>query len=201
MDALSMLFGGATPAPQPKPQPKTQDFSPDPWADPEAAKAALAAWGLEREETKPAPTPAPKAKTEPEPTPLKAREGKPYEPSLTGGTLNLAGYGFTQLMMTVGLASRLAGGDMDHARTITLAVIDAERDAARAVFGAAAPDGLLAWLDTSLSRDVDRLMRPLLEQSAPPEGEPAPLDVTLERIRDAGDTVRGLLALTRRLVA
>ena len=190
MDALGMMFG-ATPAPK-----NEHGFSPDPWQ-----REALAAWGLDG-------TPAPTGGTRA----LNAHEGKPYEPSLTGDRLNLAGYGFTQLMMTVGTARRLAGGDPERMRAALLAIIDTEWRSARAAFGQGAPDvpgldegrpdphALLAWLDTSLSRDVDRLLRPLLDDMTPPEGETDDAGRLADRIRAAGDTLDAMLALTRRML-
>lgn len=198
-DILDLLGGGA-PTPTPTPAPASTGASPergsDPWATP-AGKAAFAAWGLDQPATPATPTPAKRK--------LVAGEGRPYEPSLTNGRLNMAGYGFSQLTLMAAWAADTAGRSHD-ARTLLDRLLAVEWDVARRVYGQGAndvpglddghpdPQALLAWLDTALSRDVDRAVRMIADH------DPTLRDDPLAAVTTAAATTEQALRITRDII-
>lgn len=187
-DELFAMLTDDKPAPEPssvastEPKPDAGSY-PDPFATPEA-RAALGVWGMgsdadsgldAKDKPTPEPEPTPASASKPEPTSaacsLKAVEGKPYEPTVDGTRLNVAGYGFGQLALMASTAVRLAGDKPEEAGDRLLDLIGVEWRVARDLFGPIAPDipgldertpdraALFAWLDCTLSRDVDRMIR------------------------------------------
>ena len=208
MDLFDMLTQGAAAEPS-KTKPRAQDArpAPDPWRS-EAGRERLASWGVA---DTPAAKPEPSAE-EPKRT-LRAAEGRPYDPSLKDGRLNTAGYGWSQLAMTAARARLLADGHAEWTTPILARLLHAQWAAGRAVFGALAPDvpgietgepapgPLMAWLDTTAARDVERIMR--LAMDADPllkPGECATVDDMLARIATAGQTARDALMDARRML-
>jgi len=116
-------------------------------------------------------------------------EGRPYEPTLTNDTLNLAGYAMAALYDTTMLADRLTDGkDLDR---VAKALVLAQLKLAHAVWPEriGEPDwsnraGILAALDSSVARDARRILFDLLEH------DPA------LREGDGGRTVESVLAAT-----
>ncbi|KAA8828203.1 PD-(D/E)XK nuclease family protein [Bifidobacterium myosotis] len=184
---------------EPEPEPAAPEAKPAKASDPFAGLMP----GTAAPEPKPA-APEPKA-PEPAPVkptaggPLRAVEGKPFEPSLTGTTLNVAGYGFGQLLMTHAHAAVLADGHDDWVAPIGMELLKVQWAAGRKAFGARVPDipglekgapdraALLAWLDSTPSRDTERAVRALLDADPMLKaGESDTLDSRLDRIRAAG---------------
>lgn len=187
-DELFAMLTDGKPAPAPasmvsaKTEPEPESY-PDPFTSPEA-RAALGVWGMGSDadsgldpadqptpEPEPTPEPAPTSEQESAACSLKAVEGKPYEPTIDGTRLNVAGYGFGQLALMASMAVRMAGDKPEEAGDRLLDLIGVEWRVARDLFGPIAPDipglderrpdraALFAWLDCTLSRDVDRMIR------------------------------------------
>lgn len=217
-DLLALMMGdvpapeASKPEPEAKPGPandaQASGFAPDPWAGETAAGAALDRWGVAG--ASPAPD-GPKTGAEPPVDSLVFGVAKPYDPTLAGNRVNVAGYGFSQLQSTAAYAARLCGAHADWVRTVTLALCEAGWSAVRAAYGPLAPDidwskpdpaVLFAWLDGPLSRDADRALRTLLDADVLAEpGETATVDDLCGRIRTAWERVAGSFKVARSLFA
>lgn len=226
-DLLALMMGDASapeaseasPEPESKPESangaQASGFAPDPWAGEKEAGAALDRWGVAGASSTSDGEAAPgSVKTSVEPPAadtLVFGVAKPYDPTLAGNRVNVAGYGFSQLQSTAAYAALLCGAHVDWMRTVTLALCEAGWSAVRAAYGPLAPDidwskpdpaMLLAWLDGPLSRDADRALRALLDAdvlTAP--GEPATVDELCGRIRVARERVAGSFKVARSLLA
>ena len=136
-------------------------------------------------------------------------ERKPYDPSWSDGRANVAGYGFTQLTLTFARAGLLADGHAERIRPIALELLRVQWAAARKAYGPIVPDvpglaegrpersALFAWLDSTLARDVERVLRLILDSDGDGEGT---LDARLERIRAAGRLAALMLAESTRML-
>lgn len=175
-------LGGDTPTAE-KPEPETMGTT-----GPDTVKAS------EPEPKKtntPEPEPEPKraeAKTTPRATADRKPEttgkdaltpvvGKPYEPTMTGSMVNVAGYGFGLLDSTATLALRLTGpAHADDVPEVVDALLRAQWCVARSTWGERlVPDvdglrdgdpnkrRLFTWLDSPLCRDADRAIRAALD--------------------------------------
>lgn len=182
--------------PTPKPEPVASGT--EPATDPEA-------------KPEPVPEQAPEsAASEPEPVPeVTLAERRPYDPSWSEHGFNVAGYGFTQLTLTFARAGLLADGHTERIRPIALELLRVQWAAARKAYGPIVPDvpglaegrperaALFAWLDSTLARDVERVLRLILDHDGDGEGT---LDARLERIRAAGRLAALMLAESTRML-
>ena len=136
-------------------------------------------------------------------------ERRPYDPSWSEHGFNVAGYGFTQLTLTFARAGLLADGHTERIRPIALELLRVQWAAARKAYGPIVPDvpglaegrperaALFAWLDSTLARDVERVIRLILDHDGDGEGT---LDARLERIRAAGRLAALMLAESTRML-
>lgn len=176
-------------------QPKAHMPAADPWNSEEGRKAAER-WGFSDTTQLGGQSQSESQTVEPSDLRLVAR--KPYEPSLSEGHLNTAGYGFGQLQS---MAAYAWGLDHDDPYGTLMLLLKGEWAAARNVWGAIVPDipglkdgrpdrqALLDWLDTSLARDADRIMRTIMD------------DRTKTDIGQAARDVAEIMTVTRRIVA
>lgn len=152
------------------------------------------------------PESGPAATMEPEVT---LAERRPYDPSWSEHGFNVAGYGFTQLTLTFARAGLLADGHADRIRPIALELLRVQWAAARKAYGPIVPDvpglaegrperaALFVWLDSTLARDVERVIRLILDHDGGGEGT---LDARLEQIRAAGRLAALMLAESTRML-
>lgn len=188
--------------------------APDPWETPQGRETMDRWMGSGPGEDPWNPTPEPKPEPEAaEPAPAETgvtlTERKPYDPSWSDGRANVAGYGFTQLTLTFARAGLLADGHADRIRPIALELLRVQWAAARKAYGPIVPDvpglaegrpersALFAWLDSTLARDVERVLRLILDSDGDGEGT---LDARLERIRAAGRLAALMLAESTRML-
>ncbi|WP_241218127.1 RecB family exonuclease [Bifidobacterium castoris] len=176
MDLSAFLMGeaAATSAPT-RPDPPAPAAGTDPWATP-AGREALAQWGIVDDTADTTPEPRTGKVPEPHPAaPPRMAEGKPWEATWDGTTLNPAGYGWSRWVDITLDAMTLACDDTDACTTATL-IVQAAWAAARTALGeGGAPDipglaegrpmaePLFAWLDTTVARDTLRILRTLLD--------------------------------------
>lgn len=196
--------------------------APDPWETPQG-RETMDRWmgsGPGEDPWNPTPEPKPEPAATPKPEPEAAEpapaetgvtltERKPYDPSWSDGRANVAGYGFTQLTLTFARAGLLADGHADRIRPIALELLRVQWAAARKAYGPIVPDvpgladgrpersALFAWLDSTLARDVERVIRLILDSDGDGEGT---LDARLERIRAAGLLAALMLAESTRML-
>lgn len=191
-DLLTQMMtpSGGTPSepdrPKAEPRPRPVEGV-DPWAS-AAGREALDKWGVKPAEPPKAVEhkPEPKEEAKPvKPEPKKERpEGvaltvrRPYDPSLSDGVLNVAGYGFGHLESLSCTAALLCGGALcGSVDRVLMALLRLEWRTARDVWGGVVPDvpglaegepdraALLAWLDSPLSRDVARVFGRIMESA------------------------------------
>lgn len=196
--------------------------APDPWETPQG-RETMDRWmgsGPGEDPWNPTPEPKPEPAATPKPEPEAAEpapaetgvtltERKPYDPSWSNGRANVAGYGFTQLTLTFARAGLLADGHAERIRPIALELLRVQWAAARKAYGPIVPDvpglaegrpersALFAWLDSTLARDVERVIRLILDSDGDGEGT---LDARLERIRAAGRRAALMLAESTRML-
>lgn len=189
--------------------------APDPWETPQGRETMDRWMGSGPGEDPWNPTPKPEPATAPTPKPepvpeVTLTERKPYDPSWSDGRANVAGYGFTQLTLTFAHAGLLADGHADRIRPIALELLRVQWAASRKAYGPIVPDvpglaegrpdraALFAWLDSTLARDVERVIRLILDHDGD-DGEQA-LDARLEQIRAAGRLAAIMLAESTRML-
>ncbi|MBT1161853.1 PD-(D/E)XK nuclease family protein [Bifidobacterium sp. SO1] len=141
---------------------------------------------------------------------VRLAERRPYDPTIgANGMVNTAGYGFTQYMMLCAYATLLADTHKERVTPIRDLLLDVEWRMARDAFGMIVPDvpgladgtpergPLFTWLDSTLARDADRVLRMLLDARPPSrDGVSDSLDATLDRIRECGRMGGNVLRLT-----
>lgn len=206
--------GEVKPAAEARPRAGLPEPAPDPWETPQGRETMDRWMGSGPGEDPWNPTPEPKPEPEAaEPAPAETgvtlTERKPYDPSWSDGRANVAGYGFTQLTLTFARAGLLADGHADRIRPIALELLRVQWAAARKAYGPIVPDvpgladgrpersALFAWLDSTLARDVERVIRLILDSDGDGEGT---LDARLERIRAAGRLAALMLAESTRML-
>lgn len=206
--------GEVKPAAVARPRAGLPEPAPDPWETPQGRETMDRWMGSGPGEDPWNPTPEPKPEPEAaEPAPAETgvtlMERKPYDPSWSDGRANVAGYGFTQLTLTFARAGLLADGHADRIRPIALELLRVQWAAARKAYGPIVPDvpgladgrpersALFAWLDSTLARDVERVIRLILDSDGDGEGT---LDARLERIRAAGRLAALMLAESTRML-
>lgn len=206
--------GEVKPAAVARPRAGLPEPAPDPWETPQGRETMDRWMGSGPGEDPWNPTPEPKPEPEAaEPAPAETgvtlTERKPYDPSWSDGRANVAGYGFTQLTLTFARAGLLADGHADRIRPIALELLRVQWAAARKAYGPIVPDvpgladgrpersALFAWLDSTLARDVERVIRLILDSDGDGEGT---LDARLERIRAAGRLAALMLAESTRML-
>lgn len=206
--------GEVKPAAVARPRAGLPEPAPDPWETPQGRETMDRWMGSGPGEDPWNPTPEPKPEPEAaEPAPAETgvtlTERKPYDPSWSDGRANVAGYGFTQLTLTFARAGLLADGHADRIRPIALGLLRVQWAAARKAYGPIVPDvpgladgrpersALFAWLDSTLARDVERVIRLILDSDGDGEGT---LDARLERIRAAGRLAALMLAESTRML-
>lgn len=206
--------GEVKPAAVARPRAGLPEPAPDPWETPQGRETMDRWMGSGPGEDPWNPTPEPKPEPEAaEPAPAETgvtlTERKPYDPSWSDGRANVAGYGFTQLTLTFASAGLLADGHADRIRPIALELLRVQWAAARKAYGPIVPDvpgladgrpersALFAWLDSTLARDVERVIRLILDSDGDGEGT---LDARLERIRAAGRLAALMLAESTRML-
>lgn len=206
--------GEVKPAAVARPRAGLPEPAPDPWETPQGRETTDRWMGSGPGEDPWNPTPEPKPEPEAaEPAPAETgvtlTERKPYDPSWSDGRANVAGYGFTQLTLTFARAGLLADGHADRIRPIALELLRVQWAAARKAYGPIVPDvpgladgrpersALFAWLDSTLARDVERVIRLILDSDGDGEGT---LDARLERIRAAGRLAALMLAESTRML-
>ena len=206
--------GEVKPAAVARPRAGLPEPAPDPWETPQGRETMDRWMGSGPGEDPWNPTPEPKPEPEAaEPAPAETgvtlTERKPYDPSWSDGRANVAGYGFTQLTLTFARAGLLADGHADCIRPIALELLRVQWAAARKAYGPIVPDvpglaegrpersALFAWLDSTLARDVERVIRLILDSDGDGEGT---LDARLERIRAAGRLAALMLAESTRML-
>lgn len=214
--------GEVEPAAVARPRAGLPEPAPDPWETPQGRETMDRWMGSGPGEdpwnptSEPKPEPAATPKPEPEaaePAPAETgvtlTERKPYDPSWSDGRANVAGYGFTQLTLTFARAGLLADGHAERIRPIALELLRVQWAAARKAYGPIVPDvpgladgrpersALFAWLDSTLARDVERVIRLILDSDGDGEGT---LDARLERIRAAGRLAALMLAESTRML-
>lgn len=206
--------GEVKPAAVARPRAGLPEPAPDPWETPQGRETMDRWMGSGPGEDPWNPTPEPKPEPEAaEPAPAETgvtlTERKPYDPSWSDGRANVAGYGFTQLTLTFARAGLLADGHADRIRPIALELLRVQWAAARKAYGPIVPDvpgladgrpersALFAWLDSTLARDVERVLRLILDSDGDGEGT---LDARLERIRAAGRLAALMLAESTRML-
>ena len=189
--------------------------APDPWETPQGRETmgrwlgsgpGEDPWNPKPDEPATEPESGPAATMEPEVT---LTERRPYDPSWSEHGFNVAGYGFTQLTLTFARAGLLADGHADRIRPIALELLRVQWAAARKAYGPIVPDvpglaegrperaALFVWLDSTLARDVERVIRLILDHDGDGEGT---LDARLERIRAAGRLAALMLAESTRML-
>lgn len=214
--------GEVKPAAVARPRAGLPEPAPDPWETPQG-RETMDRWmgsGPGEDPWNPTPEPKPEPAATPKPEPEAAEpapaetgvtltERKPYDPSWSDGRANVAGYGFTQLTLTFARAGLLADGHADRIRPIALELLRVQWAAARKAYGPIVPDvpgladgrpersALFAWLDSTLARDVERVIRLILDSDGDGEGT---LDARLERIRAAGRLAALMLAESTRML-
>lgn len=206
--------GEVKPAAVARPRAGLPEPAPDPWETPQGRETMDRWMGSGPGEDPWNPTPEPKPEPEAaEPAPAETgvtlTERKPYDPSWSDGRANVAGYGFTQLTLTFARAGLLADGHADRIRPIALELLRVQWAAARKAYGPIVPDvpgladgrpersALFAWLDSTLARDVERVIRLILDHDGGGEGT---LDARLEQIRAAGRLAALMLAESTRML-
>lgn len=206
--------GEVKPAAVARPRAGLPEPAPDPWETPQGRETMDRWMGSGPGEDPWNPTPEPKPEPEAaEPAPAETgvtlTERKPYDPSWSDGRANVAGYGFTQLTLTFARAGLLADGHAERIRPIALELLRVQWAAARKAYGPIVPDvpgladgrpersALFAWLDSTLARDVERVLRLILDSDGDGEGT---LDARLERIRAAGRLAALMLAESTRML-
>ena len=206
--------GEVKPAAVARPRAGLPEPAPDPWETPQGRETMNRWMGSGPGEDPWNPTPEPKPEPEAaEPAPAETgvtlTERKPYDPSWSDGRANVAGYGFTQLTLTFARAGLLADGHADRIRPIALELLRVQWAAARKAYGPIVPDvpgladgrpersALFAWLDSTLARDVERVIRLILDSDGDGEGT---LDARLEQIRAAGRLAALMLAESTRML-
>lgn len=206
--------GEVKPAAVARPRAGLPEPAPDPWETPQGRETMDRWMGSGPGEDPWNPTPEPKPEPEAaEPAPAETgvtlTERKPYDPSWSDGRANVAGYGFTQLTLTFARAGLLADGHAERIRPIALELLRVQWAAARKAYGPIVPDvpgladgrpersALFAWLDSTLARDVERVIRLILDSDGDGEGT---LDARLERIRAAGRLAALMLAESTRML-
>ena len=206
--------GEVKPAAVARPRAGLPEPAPDPWETPQGRETMDRWMGSGPGEDPWNPTPEPKPEPEAaEPAPAETgvtlTERKPYDPSWSDGRANVAGYGFTQLTLTFARAGLLADGHADRIRPIALELLRVQWAAARKAYGPIVPDvpgladgrpersALFAWLDSTLARDVERVIRLILDSDGDGEGT---LDARLEQIRAAGRLAALMLAESTRML-
>lgn len=206
--------GEVKPAAVARPRAGLPEPAPDPWETPQGRETMDRWMGSGPGEDPWNPTPEPKPEPEAaEPAPAETgvtlTERKPYDPSWSDGRANVAGYGFTQLTLTFARAGLLADGHADRIRPIALELLRVQWAAARKAYGPIVPDvpgladgrpersALFAWLDSTLARNVERVIRLILDSDGDGEGT---LDARLERIRAAGRLAALMLAESTRML-
>lgn len=202
------------PAAVARPRAGLPEPAPDPWETPQGRETMDRWMGSGPGEDPWNPTPEPKPEPEAaEPAPAETgvtlTERKPYDPSWSDGRANVAGYGFTQLTLTFARAGLLADGHADRIRPIALELLRVQWAAARKAYGPIVPDvpgladgrperaALFVWLDSTLARDVERVIRLILDHDGGGEGT---LDARLEQIRAAGRLAALMLAESTRML-
>lgn len=214
--------GEVKPAAVARPRAGLPEPAPDPWETPQG-RETMDRWmgsGPGEDPWNPTPEPKPEPGSTPKPEPEAAEpapaetgvtltERKPYDPSWSDGRANVAGYGFTQLTLTFARAGLLADGHAERIRPIALELLRVQWAAARKAYGPIVPDvpglaegrpersALFAWLDSTLARDVERVIRLILDSDGDGEGT---LDARLERIRAAGRLAALMLAESTRML-
>lgn len=214
--------GEVKPAAVARPRAGLPEPAPDPWETPQG-RETMDRWmgsGPGEDPWNPTPEPKPEPAATPKPEPEAAEpapaetgvtltERKPYDPSWSDGRANVAGYGFTQLTLTFARAGLLADGHAERIRPIALELLRVQWAAARKAYGPIVPDvpgladgrpersALFAWLDSTLARDVERVIRLILDSDGDGEGT---LDARLERIRAAGRRAALMLAESTRML-
>lgn len=214
--------GEVKPAAVARPRAGLPEPAPDPWETPQG-RETMDRWmgsGPGEDPWNPTPEPKPEPAATPKPEPEAAEpapaetgvtltERKPYDPSWSNGRANVAGYGFTQLTLTFARAGLLADGHAERIRPIALELLRVQWAAARKAYGPIVPDvpgladgrpersALFAWLDSTLARDVERVIRLILDSDGDGEGT---LDARLERIRAAGRRAALMLAESTRML-
>lgn len=214
--------GEVKPAAVARPRAGLPEPAPDPWETPQG-RETMDRWmgsGPGEDPWNPTPEPKPEPAATPKPEPEAAEpapaetgvtltERKPYDPSWSDGRANVAGYGFTQLTLTFARAGLLADGHAERIRPIALELLRVQWAAARKAYGPIVPDvpglaegrperaALFAWLDSTLARDVERVIRLILDHDGGGEGT---LDARLEQIRAAGRLAALMLAESTRML-
>lgn len=214
--------GEVEPAAVARPRAGLPEPAPDPWETPQG-RETMDRWmgsGPGEDPWNPTPEPKPEPAATPKPEPEAAEpapaetgvtltERKPYDPSWSDGRANVAGYGFTQLTLTFARAGLLADGHAERIRPIALELLRVQWAAARKAYGPIVPDvpglaegrpersALFAWLDSTLARDVERVIRLILDSDGDGEGT---LDARLEQIRAAGRLAALMLAESTRML-
>lgn len=214
--------GEVKPAAVARPRAGLPEPAPDPWETPQG-RETMDRWmgsGPGEDPWNPTPEPKPEPAATPKPEPEAAEpapaetgvtltERKPYDPTWSNGRANVAGYGFTQLTLTFARAGLLADGHAERIRPIALELLRVQWAAARKAYGPIVPDvpgladgrpersALFAWLDSTLARDVERVLRLILDSDGDGEGT---LDARLERIRAAGRLAALMLAESTRML-
>ena len=214
--------GEVEPAAVARPRAGLPEPAPDPWETPQG-RETMDRWmgsGPGEDPWNPTPEPKPEPAATPKPEPEAAEpapaetgvtltERKPYDPSWSDGRANVAGYGFTQLTLTFARAGLLADGHAERIRPIALELLRVQWAAARKAYGPIVPDvpgladgrpersALFVWLDSTLARDVERVIRLILDHDGDGEGT---LDARLEQIRAAGRLAALMLAESTRML-
>lgn len=216
-DMMALMMGKAATPKDGKPKTPestaTAKTAMDPWASP-AGREALKRWNVdEPQDTKPAvdePQETKPAVDEPVPAApaLRFSQGRPFDPSLSKGFVNLAGYGMGALLHEAAYASVMADGRDGDVRHVLLQLLAAAHSVQRTALPAATPDvpglsegapateALMAWLDTPSCRDAQRALH--LVMDADPLLKPGQSDTAqllAERIsHDARQAGRALAA-------
>lgn len=189
----------------------------DPWASP-ASPATDDPWNPKPKtggKPGPAAVSGPGGGTADRPDGFLLGERRPYDPTLDGTHVNVAGYGFAQLNMTFAHAAVLADGHDDRIRPLAMAMLKSQWAIARSAFGPIVPDvpgladgrpepaALFKWLDSTLCRDADRVLRMQLDNDpllGP--GESDTLEARLQRVSDAahaaGVALSGVIGVLKR---
>lgn len=214
--------GEVEPAAVARPRAGLPEPAPDPWETPQG-RETMDRWmgsGPGEDPWNPTPEPKPEPAATPKPEPEAAEpapaetgvtltERKPYDPSWSDGRANVAGYGFTQLTLTFARAGLLADGHAERIRPIALELLRVQWAAARKAYGPIVPDvpgladgrpersALFVWLDSTLARDVERVIRLILDHDGGGEGT---LGARLEQIRAAGRLAALMLAESTRML-
>lgn len=154
---------------QPANQPKQQ---PDLWANAES----LAKWGVTQEPKQPEHA---------------VTFGKPYQATLIDGAINVSGYAVSHILNHTQTVSLWCGKHDDWVEPVLDTLLKVEHETALAVWPEAVVtkdistrDQLLAWLDSTLARDVGRIVVQGVNTDLAVES--GTVDELISMIREAG---------------